>query len=424
MRLRDVTISTEGGRTRLTGHLERAAPGDAVELFFEYPAECEPMLCATADPFLAALVPPAMRGGVALQIEPPISDDVFNWGIELQDLFTNWYPGQMQRVDVHAPTRQPMRDAGSKHVAAFFSLGVDSFYTLLKNMLGWPSPAGPITHLLYVEGLDTPLRDVVEADSTRTEVRQVADAAGKELIVGRTNVRDHFPLDYGRYYSGPCLSAVALSLAPGLSCALIAGTTEYARLYPSASHPLVEGRVRAGRFRVVSDGGELNRLQRIVQLVGHDPLALEHLRVCTQNRGGAYNCGRCQKCLRTMVTLHLMGTLGDALTFPGGFVPKMVRQLDIRNDWDLHYLEEIVYYAQQSEADPEVTRELNRLLRIHRRWSRWQSRLENTPLRFVVPTYDRLWRHARDTRNRFVGRRRKTAAGNSTRSPVIAAHER
>jgi len=40
------------------------------------------------------------------------------------------------------------------------------------------------------------------------------------------------------------------------------------------------------------------------------------LRVCYKNTKGTYNCGTCDKCLRTMTNLYIAGALEKAETFP------------------------------------------------------------------------------------------------------------
>ena len=35
-----------------------------------------------------------------------------------------------------------------------------------------------------------------------------------------------------------------------------------------------------------------------------------------RNRGGAFNCGKCYKCVRTAIPLHVLGVWEQALTFP------------------------------------------------------------------------------------------------------------
>jgi len=414
VRLTDVTTSYRDGWVRLTGSVQRS-DGATAEVYFEYPAQYEDWLCATGDTFLPVLLVPALLNGEPLHIDPPVSNEMVIWGEQLQELYVNAYMNSGARITIDAPNRAPVPQPVHDHVAEFFSLGVDSFYALLKNMQGLPSRALPITHLLYIEGLDTPLSQMESAEATHDAVRQVADDAGKELILGRTNVRDVFAIDHLRYYSGPCLASIGLSLCRGLKQAIVASATDYKSLSSSATHPLVEGRVETGHFRMIYEGCELCRVDRITKFVGIDPLSLKHLRVCTQNRSGMYNCGRCQKCLRTMVTLHLLGTLDRAETFPQQFTPKTVRMLTVRHDSDLKYLEEIERYAKATNADPAVTREVQRVMRIHHRWDRWDTRLAGTPLRWLVPTLDRLWRRARRIKKRLRGEQSTIPA----RSPAL-----
>ena len=48
-------------------------------------------------------------------------------------------------------------------------------------------------------------------------------------------------------------------------------------------------------------------------------MALQHLRVCNQfkaYRPGALNCGKCEKCVRTMLALAALGVLHKTQAFP------------------------------------------------------------------------------------------------------------
>jgi hypothetical protein len=45
-------------------------------------------------------------------------------------------------------------------------------------------------------------------------------------------------------------------------------------------------------------------------------LPMEWLRVCYKNPNGIYNCGRCEKCMRTMIALRAVGAQGRCKTLP------------------------------------------------------------------------------------------------------------
>jgi hypothetical protein len=69
---------------------------------------------------------------------------------------------------------------------------------------------------------------------------------------------------------------------------------------------------------------EATRLEKVISQIAQSPLALEHLRVCFANEKGAYNCGRCDKCLRTMINLFVAGALEKSGTFPHHIDPDLV----------------------------------------------------------------------------------------------------
>lgn len=65
---------------------------------------------------------------------------------------------------------------------------------------------------------------------------------------------------------------------------------------------------------VVHDGCEAD-LNVKLAFVTQSPLVLETLRVCP-GFGNGYNCGRCMKCMRTMVALLQAGALERCRTLP------------------------------------------------------------------------------------------------------------
>ena len=82
------------------------------------------------------------------------------------------------------------------------------------------------------------------------------------------------------------------------------------------SHPALDPLWSTEAVEVVHDGAETRRVDKVAALAA-SPLALRYLRVCWENRGGAYNCGRCGKCMRTMVDLDLAGALGHTVDATG-----------------------------------------------------------------------------------------------------------
>ena len=64
------------------------------------------------------------------------------------------------------------------------------------------------------------------------------------------------------------------------------------------------------RTELIIDGCQYRRVDKLKKIVDWD-IAKKHLNVCWANKFDGSNCGRCLKCLRTQLTLEIMGKLDD-----------------------------------------------------------------------------------------------------------------
>ena len=93
---------------------------------------------------------------------------------------------------------------------------------------------------------------------------------------------------------------------------------------------------------VVHCAGRDTRLEKI-RAISSEPLVQRHLRVCWKNVANHLNCGRCEKCVRTMLALDACGTLGQFVGFNRGHglvdaidaLPKTIGVLIIDHDMTL-----------------------------------------------------------------------------------------
>jgi hypothetical protein len=387
MKLLETRVDHRDGVVRLVAVVERSTPRETFELFFEFPSECASFVHDSADPFVPALLVPCHKLGEDLELVPPISGRLLRRLPRIQDILVSWHAPVFRRIAVLARPRLELeRDLGTA-VGAMFSAGVDSFYTLLKSLRGETAETPPITHLLYMRGLETPLDQARGTDETLRQIEEVARAVGKRVIPGTTNLRAHFSLNYELYYHGGALTAAALALSGGLRWLLLPSSYSWAQLFPWGSHPLLDELWSTERLEVVHDGCEARRVDKIERLVAWAPLALEHLRVCLDNQGGAFNCGRCRKCVRTMIALDLLGALPRARTFPQRFdegAPSVLRQ-DVEP-----MLDELLEVARRLGTRPDLVRLLERTAGRRRRRQALRTFITNVPvLRDALPLVDR-----------------------------------
>ncbi|MDR7423159.1 MAG: hypothetical protein QN159_11940 [Armatimonadota bacterium] len=308
----------------------RGAPGLPETVWFRFPDALAPALAPRGDPFLAALLLLAMRQGGRLIIEGPVSPALLRAVPAIADLFLDWQDQVGEPLAPVTVDAQPVAAVGRGTVAAaFFSCGVDSFYTVLRNLGRYPAgDARRVGDLLLVHGFDVSLERVADFEAVRESATAVAGALGLRLVPIATNVRAVLrSLDWG-FTHGPALAAVGLALAGVCHTVYIPATDFLLEMIPWGSHPVLDPLWSTETVEFVHDGAEVRRADKIRALAA-SPLALRHLRVCWQPAGGAGNCGRCEKCLQTMVDLELAGALAAAEGFPQTVDPAAIERLII-----------------------------------------------------------------------------------------------
>jgi hypothetical protein len=113
------------------------------------------------------------------------------------------------------------------------------------------------------------------------------------------------------------LGAVAHLFSPILDSVTIAPGYDFTQLVPWGSHPLLDMNYASSAMAIHQPGWGRSREQRVAE-VARWKETLSNLIVCTQGplEPGILNCGRCEKCVRTMVALLLAGALPEATSFP------------------------------------------------------------------------------------------------------------
>ena len=307
---------------------DASVPAKAVDLTIETGAEplsCffrsdDILLTPRADALVAAALIPAMKVGRSLHIHGPLSRRLQGHLPAVQKLYHNWYPDLME-VPVNSLAAVPRSGAepSGRRTGLFFSGGVDSFYTLLKHR-------DEITDLIFVHGFDVPVDQRELAERIALHLRTVADGFGKRLVRIQTDVRGMLsPFgDWGALTHGAALAAVAHLLPDTFGKVYIGSSYFHEYQVPWGSHPQLDPLWSSDVIDFVHDGCEARRFDKI-NLISDDVLAMKFLRVCWKNRGGAYNCCRCEKCLRTMLDLQAAGALPHCSAFDRPLKPGRVR---------------------------------------------------------------------------------------------------
>jgi hypothetical protein len=306
LRIENVTATRRDGALELAATARWSRYGKR-EVFFR---TTHPLVATSADPFVPAVLLPAMYQKLDLQVHAPVSDDVMRAARRVQGIFSAWHPSwHFANVDAPAAARETAASVPANGVASFFSGGVDSSYSLLKHR-------SEITHLIFVAGFDIPLRRSGMRELATTELRRTAQRIGLPLIEVETNLRelsDSFGFSWEKQF-GAAIAAVAYFLAPSFRKVYVPSGYALPFVRPNGSHPGVDPLWNTEHLDVVHDGVEATRYDKIGALSESD-VALQSLRVCYELVEGQYNCCRCRKCLWTMAFLRVHGALTRATTF-------------------------------------------------------------------------------------------------------------
>jgi hypothetical protein len=350
VRIDDLRTETdEGGAwvaARVTWEDSDRSPMD---IFFATDERFASNLSCDPHAFLVACVPPALRHGESrIAIDEDICPELHD-GLQTATAILQRAAGRNAELRIEArstdrlPSGPPRVRAG-----AFLSGGVDSLANLRLNRLTYPADhPRAFRDCLLVQGFDIGLRDESGAfERAVTSLSAVAQDAGVTVIPVKTNVRllDRESAFWMRESHGAALASVAHTLTDRLHSVSIASTLDVSGLaQPWGSHPLLDPCYGSAALRIYHDGIRYTRLDKLRLVAGWDA-ALQNLRVCTRKGSpGLLNCGRCEKCTRTMLGLLAIGHLGRCRAFEEDDVPKSaLRRISITSGYHLLSYRELI----------------------------------------------------------------------------------
>jgi hypothetical protein len=294
------------------------------QVFIETEAAFANDLFANPHAFAVGCLIPALHFQERrLAIHGPICP-MLKEGLEtVMALMQHWTAGRMRPLAIEAPLDKfSHRTNTARHAAIFLSGGMDSLAALKRIMDTYATthPAYPRDALL-VHGFD--IGGVVERgaklhvfDRARAAMAPVAAAAGLTLVPVYTNLRhlcDDRDLWLNQFF-GAVLAAAAHALAARINLAWLASSYDIPHLHPCGSHPLLDSAYGSSDLDIRHRDVGLSRLEKIKSVAGWE-VAFQNVRVCLANVPDRLNCGRCEKCLRTMLELEALGLLGRTDAF-------------------------------------------------------------------------------------------------------------
>jgi hypothetical protein len=272
-------------------------------------------------------------------------------------------------------------ESGRGRTGLFFTGGVDSFYSALHDdREAARDHRTPVEDLLFIWGYDLPLGNRPAFERKARALAEVADRMGKQAITLATNLRQTRlgTLDWAKVTHGAALGAAGLLLEGRLSTILLSATLALEDAESFGTHPLTDPLMSTSRTTFIHYGAAVSRFEKTA-FIASSELVRRHLHVCWEDASDR-NCGRCEKCYRTQITLDLLGCREAAPCFnPAGYSLDRAGKVPLGNPTAVRLMSDLRGPA-MAYGRPDVLAAIDRCLEADRRLrgsddeSKWQRR--------------------------------------------------
>lgn len=293
------------------------------------------LLVERADAFVCALLPLAMRSGKNIASEAPVTAQFLHnlSEILIPQLFA--HDSRLYYTQLQASADSSILISGNA-VATGMSCGVDSFYTV-GLYLSSPLHSMNLTHLYtgnYIYGNDGPVYERAE---------RAAGDLGLPLVRTGTNINEELKLPHLYTHFFKTMFGV-LALRKLFRIYYYSTAEDFSHFKLSANGTgdtaLVELLLlytfTCSDFQIVTGGVKSERTEK-TRAICALPTARKLLNVCLHPEK-ATNCGRCEKCVRTLLALDMLDSLD------------LFREAFDIDDYRINRLKKFVYLVEQKKS--------------------------------------------------------------------------
>jgi hypothetical protein len=370
------------------------------DVYFEVdPAFADSLTCNPHAFLVGCVISAFHHGEKRIAVDGEICPQLREGLMTVMTLMRHWYyEPDKSLVQIEAKIRARSPTPGKpERTGVFISGGLDSFAALRSNRLNFPPEhPGSFKDGLVVFGFHDEEPD--DFRKVLASLSEVAQEVGITPIMVRTNL---LALGQGgAFWSdelfGAAFAAVAHVFAKRFSTVALAsaGVTFKRNLNPHGSHPLIDPNYSSSDLRIHHDGIALSRLDK-TRLIADWDFALERLRVCNNTRtvrSRELNCGKCEKCVRTMLAFLALGALHRVPVFPVRDVSAdLVRSIRISSIVACNYEELLAPLAEKGRNDlvSAIKAKINQCGRSERLYE-WKTQLKRFDRRYLNSRLVRL----------------------------------
>ena len=384
MKIENLRSERNGDRARVAATVTwEDCDRPAHDVFFEVDEQFSESLSCDPHAFLIGCAIPALHyGEERVFIDGEICPELRNGLLTAVMWLCNWFYERGRRpVRIEAGLLSDVSHRSPERTGSFFSGGIDSLATLLTNRRDYPlGHPGLIKDGLLVYGLEQDDPEIFKY--VLDSMKRAADELKITLIPVYTNVYLNYRQEdagnkfkFWTYeFQAAALSAVAHALSRRFTVVSIPATEslperalcpDRMHMIPYGTHPVLDPNYSSSNLRIRHDGIVLSRLDK-TRIVAASEAALQNLRVCNNYKRydpGLLNCGRCEKCLRTMLTLKILGVFDKTGVFQARDLHKA---LSLQKKLDPYYYMELLPLL-RNKGFGDLAKIIKRKIALYRR---------------------------------------------------------
>jgi hypothetical protein len=264
-----------------------------------------------AIPFLANVLPISWFVGFGIFISE-LDVDFFNSAEIIKSVFLQQYPETNDKISHLRIKNLVLNNVEVNHTAMLFSGGVDSYATYFRHIKEDPD-------LITIHGADISIDNLDHWHRLLKQNNQEPIISNNKKYTIKSNIRNFYTYNvdillsnlgwWGEVQHGLSLSCLLapLSFKNGYQRIYIASSYNDNIKISWGSSPEIDNHIKWANTRIIHDGYELTRQEKVEMIVKNLILSKKklNLRVCYSELNKGINCSECEKCYRTILGIIL-----------------------------------------------------------------------------------------------------------------------
>jgi hypothetical protein len=328
--------------------------------WFEVPESQEKRISLSSEPYLRALLPLASVEGYRLVFEQPLDPYSVYSCQRWLSMLQSWVPSDYKNVTIDAPS-QTTEEPKEGETLFTYSGGIDSLYTVYRHHICTQWTPYTLNAAMLVLGLDIPLEETNHFEVVVKQAEQVMGPLGLGIVATKTNVKE-FTKNY--LYEYPAiLAACFMAVGAGSRLGIIAsaGNTGQAALSPGST-PFTDPQLGYPGFRIETGDWEIPKSEKMRGIAKWEA-GRDNARVCYVNEEYSKNCGKCPKCINTMLCFKIFNGSIPA-SFHTELTPQIVRSIKINSPHKVKHAKQTYELAVKEDvADDPLFKALDSAIR-------------------------------------------------------------